>query len=234
MKNLTLRGGTQKPNIFGDWLKKFADLGGGGGGLAKKDGSVFKEGLIPQHRLCPQRVIAAYHKKIKQWPQIGPGDAEAYRKFYNFSLKCENITQLQMWNVLNTLEIMCMLLSKPPSGTRNKGSRWVLLIRRKQRNEAELADFACFVNDENLIVNDSVFSEEAVEQYIDKKRKSRRVALYESGSKENCVNLTVRSPCINCRENDQLDGCLKFMDTALKDRIKLLSKKKILFLEVCN
>ena len=64
---------------------------------------------------------------------------------------------------------MCMLLSKPPSGTRNKGSRWVLLIRRKQRNEAELADFTCFVNNENLIVNDSVFSEEAVEQYIDKK-----------------------------------------------------------------
>ena len=35
--------------------------------------------------------------------------------------------------------------------------------------EPEPADFIDFVNDENLIVNDPVFSKEAVEQYIDKK-----------------------------------------------------------------
>ena len=50
----------------------------------------------------PHRVIAAYCKEIKQWPQIKPGDAEAYRKFHNFLLKCENITQMQTWNVLDT------------------------------------------------------------------------------------------------------------------------------------
>ena len=67
-----------------------------------------------------QRVIAAYRKEIKQWPQIKPGDAEAYRKFHNFLLKCENITQLQTWNVLDNPEIMYMLLSKLPGGTRDK------------------------------------------------------------------------------------------------------------------
>ena len=39
----------------------------------------------------------------------------------------------------------------------------------------------------------------------------------------------MRSPCINCGENHQLDGCLKFMDMALKDRINFLSKKKYCF-----
>ena len=68
----------------------------------------------------PHRVIAAYCKEIKQWPQIKPGDAEAYRKFHNFLLKCENITQLQTWNVLDNPEIMYMLLSKLPGGTRDK------------------------------------------------------------------------------------------------------------------
>ena len=43
---------------------------------------------------------------------IKPQDVEAYRKFYNFWLKCEHITQLQTLNVLDTPEIMCMLLSK--------------------------------------------------------------------------------------------------------------------------
>ena len=89
-----------------------------------------------------------------------------------------------------------MLLSKLPGGTRDKWSRRVLLIRRKQRKEPGLTDFIDFVNDENLIVNDRVFSKEAVEQYIEKKTKSRRVATYVSGSNEKFVDLTVRSPCI--------------------------------------
>ena len=40
-------------------------------------------------------------------------------------------------------------------------------IRRKLKRDPELADLIDFVNDENLIVNDPVFSKEAVEQYIE-------------------------------------------------------------------
>ena len=177
----------------------------------------------------PHQVIAAYCKEIKQWPQIKPGDTEACRKFHNFLLKCENITQMQTWNVLDTPEIMCMLLSKLPGGARDKWSRRVLLIRRKQRKEPELADFIDFVNDEKLIVIDPVFSKEVMEQYINKETKSRRAATYVSGPKEKSVDLTLRSSCINCGENHQLDCCLEFMDMALKDRINFLSKKKYCF-----
>ena len=136
-------------------------------------------------------------------------------------------------NVLGTPEIMGMLLSKLPGWTKDKWSRRVLLIRRKQGKEPKLADFIDFVNDENLIVSDPVFSKEAVEQYIDKKTKSRRVATYVSGSKETFGDLAVRSPCINCGENHQLNGCLKFMDMALKDRITFLLKKST-DLDICN
>ena len=122
-----------------------------------------------------------------------------------------------------------MLLSTLPGGTRDRTLRRVLLIRRKQEKEPELTNVIEFVNDENLIVSDPVFSKEAVEQYIDKKTKLRRAATYVSGSKEKFVDLAVRSPCINCGENHQLDGCLKFMDMALKDRINFLSKKKYCF-----
>ena len=177
----------------------------------------------------PHRVIAAYRQKIKQWPQIKPGDVVAFRKFHNFLLKCDNVTQIQTWNVLDTPKFMCILLSKLPGGTRDNWSRRVLLIRRKQGKELELADFIDFVNDENLTVNDPVFSTEAAEQYIDKNIKSRNVATYVSGSKEKFVDLALRSPFINCGENHQLDGCLKFMDMALKDRINFLSKKKYCF-----
>ena len=75
-----------------------------------------------RHKLYgdPHRVIPACRKEIKQWSQIKPGDAEAYRKIHNFSLKCENITQSQTWDVLGTPEIKCMLLSKLPGETRGK------------------------------------------------------------------------------------------------------------------
>ena len=43
-----------------------------------------------------------------------------------------------------------MLLSKLPGRTRGKWSRRILLIRRKQGNEPELADFNDLVNDESL------------------------------------------------------------------------------------
>ena len=123
---------------------------------------------------------------------------------------------------MDTPEIMCLLLSKIPGGTRDKWSRRFLEIRRKQGKEPELTDFIEIFNAENLIVNDPVFSKEAVEQYIDKKTKLRRAATHVSGSKEKFVDLAVRSPCINCGENHQLDGCLKFMDMTLKDRIYFL------------
>ena len=71
-----------------------------------------------------------------------------------------------------------MILSKLPGETRDKWSRRFLLIRRKQRQEPELADIIDFVNDENLIVSYPVFFKEAVEQYINKKTKSTRVAIY--------------------------------------------------------
>ena len=65
------------------------------------------------------RITAVYRKEIKQWPQI---KADAYRKFQNFLVKCENINHLQNWNVLNTPDIICMLFSKLPGSARDKWS----------------------------------------------------------------------------------------------------------------
>ena len=60
----------------------------------------------------PHWIKAAYHREIKQWPQIKSGDNVAYKKFQQVLIKCENIGQLQIWNVCNIPDIICMLLSK--------------------------------------------------------------------------------------------------------------------------
>ena len=103
----------------------------------------------------PHIITASYRKEIKQWPQIKAGDAGAYRRFQNFLVKCENIDHLQSWNVLNTPDIICMLLSKLLGSARDKGSRKVLTIQRRGNREPEIIQL---VNDETLIVTDPVYS----------------------------------------------------------------------------
>ena len=50
-----------------------------------------------------------------EWLQIEAGDADAYRRFQNFLVKCENVDHLQI-----APDIICMLLSKLPDLVRDK------------------------------------------------------------------------------------------------------------------
>ena len=46
-------------------------------------------------------------------------------------------------------------------------------VRRKEQREATLCDIINFINDETMLVNDPLFSKEAIEQY-NEKRSSRQ------------------------------------------------------------
>ena len=85
-----------------------------------------------------------------------------------------------------------------------------------------MADFIQFVNDETLIVTDPVFSEEAVEQYVEKKPSYKKVKIsaFATGNEEN------PDVCIYCNERHKLEGCNSFMEKTLKERIKFLAKQK--------
>ena len=51
--------------------------------LPVKDG--YEAAKNQLYQLCgdPHRVIIAYWKEVKYWPQVKQGDAEGYRKFLN-------------------------------------------------------------------------------------------------------------------------------------------------------
>ena len=76
--------------------------------------------------------------------------------------------------------------------------------------DPELADLIDFVSDEDVIVNDPVFSKEAVEQYIEKKsvKCGNKLSTYVSGSTECHVldhgDKIVKG--INCAANHLLDN----------------------------
>ena len=142
--------------------------------------------LLTERYVDPYRIIATYRKEVKHWPQIKAGDADAYQKFQNFLVKLENIDHLQSWNVLDTPDIMYMLLSTLPGRASDKWSRNVLTMCRRHKREQDLTDFIYFVNDDTLIVSDPIFLKEVFEQYIDKKPNSRRTKASSFATKDDC------------------------------------------------
>ena len=87
-------------------------------------------------------------------------DAKDFRKFYNFLLKCESVSESQDWNALDTPEMLCMLISKLPGGLIDGWNRIVQAIRRKQRRKPDFQDLIQFVEEETTLINDPLFSRE--------------------------------------------------------------------------
>ena len=114
-------------------------------------------------------ILAAYKKEVKEWPQIKVGDAAEFRKFYSFLLKCQSIIGGNKWNALDSPDSICMLLPKLPGQLRDSWNREVYSIRANHSREPELKDLINYVDKETALVSDSLFSKEAVEQYLDKR-----------------------------------------------------------------
>ena len=190
--------------------------------LPPEDGFKTAKHLLNERYGDPHRIIAKYRREIKQWPQIKSGDAVAYQKLQNILMKCENIGHLQSWNVFNTPDTLCMVLSKLPGSARDKRSRKVLTIRQNQMREPELSDFIKFVDNETLIVSDLLFSKAAVDEYLEKRpnHKRNKIATGEQSRKGD------PHICINCNGNHKLEKCKEFMEKPLKERIKFLMRQK--------
>ena len=69
------------------------------------------------------------------------------------------------WNVLDSPNILCMLISKLPGGIIERWNRKVLNIRRRQVREPTLDDTIDFIEEETILMNDPLFSREALANY---------------------------------------------------------------------
>ena len=94
------------------------------------------------------------------------------------------------------------------------------------------------IHEETILVNDPLFSKEAVDQYTDKKlsnqdNSKKRISTYATNSKsdkEEKRDVQTRDPlCIACNKDHLLDSCKIFVEKTLKERIKLLANKELLW-----
>ena len=176
----------------------------------------------------PHQLLACYRKEIKSRPQLKPADGAAYVKIYNFLLKCESVTLGQNWNVLDTPEMMCLVLSKL---TENIGENWnrnVMNIRRRHLRQPDFADLIHFVNDEATLANDPLFSKEAFSGYVDKKEAPNRRKLlktYLTAAEEKTEEIV--NVCQLCQKSHDLDDCPVYKMKSVEERSKFLFQKKL-------
>ena len=100
---------------------------------------------------------------------INTGDISAFRKLFNFLIKCQYLSRSSQKNLLDTLEIIFMVLSKLPVHIQDRWSRNTLKMRRMHSGEPQLFDLANFVD--MTLVSDPLYSRDAVSQCIEKNQK---------------------------------------------------------------
>ena len=71
-------------------------------------------------------------------------------------------------NPLDTPEMICVILAKLPLHLEDRWNRNTLLLRRKDSREPTLIDLANFIDDDMTLVNDPLYSREAVSQFLEK------------------------------------------------------------------
>ena len=124
------------------------------------------------------------------------------------------------------------------------GDRWnrrVQFTRKNQLREPDLAELIKFVDKENELVNDRLYSREAVHQLTERKGKERKsfskrdrrfktlVIPLEEDSKEKNLAKDTKDVvlCVMCANIHDLEQCRAYLTKSVDDRRKYLSTKKL-------
>ena len=106
-------------------------------------------------------------------PKIKPGDAAAYRRLFNFLIKCQSL-ECSNQNSLDAADVICIILAKLPGYLQDRWNRNMQKIRKVQMKQPGLNDHKNLIEDEMVLVNDAHFSKEAIGQYEEKPLKNQQ------------------------------------------------------------
>ena len=131
-------------------------------------------------------------------------------------------------------------LGKLPLHLQDRWNRNTLLLRRMDSREPTPIDLANFVEDEMTLVNDPLYSREAVSQYVEKgptrqghrgdRRKFHAMATKTDNSSEDLQKGNKASSertCPVCGERHDIEGCKYYLQQTLEERNWYLRKSYV-------
>ena len=143
------------------------------------------------------------------------------------------------WNVLDSPNILCMLISKLPGGIIERWNRKVLNIRRRQVREPTLDDTIDFIEEETILMNDPLFSREALANYhikLERPAREKWIKTYTMKTEDEKDKKDMKGPSENnssrwkmSKWQRDLDECKAFKDMTFEERSKFLSKYKLCY-----
>ena len=147
---------------------------------------------------------------------IKPGDISAFRKLFNFLIKCQSLSRSSQNNPLDTPEIICMILSELPVHLQDRWNRNILKMRRMHSREPQLFGLGNFVEDDMTLVSDSLYSRDTVSLYIEKNQKFIKFKRFTvntvkaEGKVDISKKLKVGNRCPVYNENHDIEDCVFF------------------------
>ena len=122
------------------------------------------------------------------------------------------------------------MIAKFPRLIRDRWSQQILAIRKLRGKEPRLVDLIAFVEEEALLVDDSLFSNNSFELHLvwtDKpsKRGTTKYFVTLTGEKENLEQ--VQSGCPICQTFNDLDACYSNKKMEMGERRNFLMKQKL-------
>ena len=141
---------------------------------------------------------------------------------------------------MDTPEVLCMLIAKLPGGLMDRWNRKVQAIRKWHLREPDLQDLIKFVEEETVLMNDPLFSREALHEYIKHPEKSTHMKArklkncYTKADEKNEMAVeqteTVTSTkCKFCDGNHDLDDCQFYHEITVDDRSSFLKKNRLCY-----
>lgn len=187
----------------------------------------------------PLAVAATCRKKLESWPKIHPNDSTALRKYSDFLVQCQKLTEkIGSLRVLNDDHENRKLVAKLPKWASNRWSRLAFNWREENEVFPSFSEFVKFVVKEADIVCDPVLSspplnEEDSNRTISERNKDKKPRFLrrprdanafttssneeKSGPAETKPPLAVKS-CFYCKKSHDIDACPEFVKRTINGR----------------
>ena len=203
----------------------------------------------------PHFIARAYINELHNWEPLKAGDSKAFRELYGFLNKCKSCRSSGIYlKEMDSPDILQVLQSKLPYALQDKWNRRAVKLRTIDHREAKFNDFVELVYNEMMVVNDPMYSREAVmnnrNKPNDNNHNGNKITNNNSNKNNNknsgglssfSVGVTsprlpfgtelkeTCAPCANCQLNHDLDDCPEFKKLSIKGRKAFLFKNRLCF-----
>ena len=183
----------------------------------------------------PHLILSLYRKKIRDWPLVKFSDPKGFREFLTFIVKCDSFVTND-WNILDTPETISTLVSKFPPTLVDRWNRKVMFFRHEKHKEPKLAAFIEFVERETILVNDPLYSREAIlhsssrDRPPGKKGHKHLKALATKTEPSDTKQIPKKDKFICCNKSyHDLEDCPEFTKKDVQERSKFVGQQKLCY-----